>query len=54
MPSLRDSLWYSDGTKLNYYYRDAKGERRTLFMYVVMDTYSEVFLGYRKPINIVY
>lgn len=46
LPSLRDSLWYSDGTKLNYYYRDEEGKLQTIQVYEVFDTYSEVFLGY--------
>lgn len=29
LPSRRDSLWYGDGTKLNLYYRDEKGNVRT-------------------------
>lgn len=46
LPSLRDSLWYSDGTKLNYYYQDENGKMQTCQVYEVFDTYSEVFLGY--------
>lgn len=46
MPSMRDSLWYSDGTKLNYYYIDDNGNVATCQVYMVMDTFSEVFLGY--------
>lgn len=50
LPTMRDSLWYSDGTKLNYYYQyqDAEGKIQigTLQVYEVMDAYSEVFLGY--------
>ena len=45
-PSCRDALWYSDGTKLNFYYMDEKGDTRTCQVYEVMDAYSEVFLGY--------
>lgn len=45
-PSCRDALWYSDGTKLNLYYQDEKGNVRTCQVYEVMDAYSEVFLGY--------
>lgn len=45
-PSCRDALWYSDGTKLNFYYMDEKGNTRTCQVYEVMDAYSEVFLGY--------
>jgi len=50
MPTYRDSIWYSDGTKLNYYYQysDSEGKAQigTLQVYEVMDAYSEVFLGY--------
>lgn len=46
LPQMRDSLWYSDGTKLNLYYRDAKGKMCTTSVYEVMDAYSETFLGY--------
>ena len=46
MPQMRDSLWYSDGTKLNLYYRNDKGKMCTTSVYEVMDTYTEVLLGY--------
>ena len=46
LPQRRDSLWYGDGTKLNLYYRDEKGDMRTIQVYEVIDAYSEVFLGY--------
>lgn len=46
MPQMRDSLWYSDGTKLNLYYRNAEGRMCTTSVYEVFDAYSEVFLGY--------
>lgn len=46
MPSMRDSLWYSDGTKLNLYYQDENGKMQTMQVYEVMDAFSEVFLGY--------
>lgn len=46
LPTYRDSLWYSDGTKLNYYYQNADGKIATCNVYEVMDVYSEVFLGY--------
>lgn len=46
LPSMRDSLWYSDGTKLNYYYQDENGKMQTIQVYEVFDSYSEVFLGY--------
>lgn len=45
-PSMRDSLWYSDGTKLNLYYKNREGKMCTTSVYEVMDAYSEVFLGY--------
>ena len=45
-PSMRDSLWYSDGTKLNYYYIGEAGKIETCQVYEVMDAYSEVLLGY--------
>lgn len=46
MPQMRDSLWYSDGTKLNLYYKDSGGKMCTTSVYEVMDAYSEMFLGY--------
>jgi len=46
MPSMRDSLWYSDGTKLNYYYLTPEGKVDTVQVYEVMDAFSEVMLGY--------
>jgi len=46
LPNKRDSLWYGDGTKLNYFYRDENGKVATINVYEVMDVYSEVFLGY--------
>ncbi len=50
LPTMRDSLWYSDGTKLNYFYqtRDAQGrfQMKTTSVYEVMDVYSETMLGY--------
>jgi hypothetical protein len=49
MPSMRDSLWYSDGTKINLYYKAYEGNKlvvRTTQVYEVMDAYSEVLLGY--------
>ena len=33
LPGMRDSLWYSDGTKLNYYYQDEKGKTQTCQVY---------------------
>lgn len=46
LPSMRDSLWYSDGTKLNYFYLTEDGKIETTSVYEVMDAYSEVLLGY--------
>lgn len=46
LPTLRDTLWYSDGTKLNYYYRDEQGRVQTCNVYEVIDSYSEVLLGF--------
>jgi len=46
LPSMRDSLWYSDGTKLNYFYLNDEGKTETCSVYEVMDAYSEVLLGY--------
>lgn len=46
LPTMRDSLWYSDGTKLNYFYLNAEGKVSTINVYEVMDAYSEVLLGY--------
>lgn len=50
MPSVRDALWYGDGTKLNLYYKEATASGawtiRTTSVYEVIDAYSEVLLGY--------
>lgn len=51
LPSMPNALWYSDGTKINLYYRhyDERQKRwtaRTTDVYEVMDACSEVFLGY--------
>ncbi len=46
MPTMRDSLWFSDGTKLNLYYQNEEGKMATLSVYEVMDAYSNVLLGY--------
>lgn len=51
MPSVRDALWYSDGTKINMYYQDDKGKMKTINVYEVIDAYSEVFLGYHISEN---
>lgn len=49
MPTMRDSLWYGDGTKLNLYYKALEGGKtvvRTVQVYEVIDAYSETLLGY--------
>lgn len=45
LPSMRDSLWYSDGTKMNFYYLDSQGKISTESVYEIVDTFSEVLLG---------
>lgn len=45
LPTMRDSLWYSDGTKLNLYYLE-DGKVQTTSVYEVIDAYSEVFVGF--------
>lgn len=55
LPSMRDALWYADGTKLNLYYKayDEKGKLqvRTTQVYEVMDAFSETMLGYHISDN---
>lgn len=49
LPTLRDALWYGDGTKLNLFYktfRDGKYVAASLQVYEVIDASSEVLLGY--------
>ena len=49
MPTMRDSLWYGDGTKLNLFYKAVENGRtvvRTAAVYEVIDAYSETLLGY--------
>lgn len=49
MPTMRDSLWYGDGTKLNLFYKAVDGGKtvvRTVQVYEVIDAYSEMLLGY--------
>jgi len=50
LPSMRDALWYGDGTKLNLYYKEishtGKVSVRTTSVYEVIDAYSEALLGY--------
>lgn len=46
LPTMRDALWYGDGTKLNLYYRDEDGRVRTTSVYEVIDAATEVMLGF--------
>ncbi len=49
LPCMPNALWYSDGTKLNLYYKDYVGGKlvvKTTSVYEVCDAYSEVLLGY--------
>ena len=49
MPTMRDSLWYGDGTKLNLFYKAVENGKiviRTVSVYEVIDAYSETLLGY--------
>lgn len=49
MPSMRDSLWYGDGTKLNLFYKAYEGGKlvvKTAFVYEVADAMKDVLLGY--------
>lgn len=51
LPSMPNALWYSDGTRLNLYYKvyDEKQHRmvaRATDVYEVMDACTETFLGY--------
>ena len=46
LPTMRDALWYGDGTKINLYYRDEDGKVRTTCVYEVIDAATEVFLGF--------
>lgn len=46
LPQMRDALWYSDGTKLNLYYKNADNKMCTTSVYEVMDAYSETLIGY--------
>lgn len=43
--SCANALWYGDGTKINLYYRDENGRQAKLWVYEVMDDYSEAFIG---------
>jgi hypothetical protein len=45
LPTLRDALWYSDGTKLNFF--DSTGKLKASWtVYEVIDVYSEALLRY--------
>lgn len=46
LPTMRDSIWYGDGTKLNLYYLNEENKISTCSVYEVIDAYSECFLGY--------
>ena len=49
MPTMRDSLWYGDGTKLNLFYKAYEGGKlvvKTAFVYEVADAMKDVLLGY--------
>lgn len=48
LPTLRDALWYGDGTKLNLFYKtyvDGKYRMASLYVFEVIDAASEIFLG---------
>lgn len=46
-PSCANAKWESDGSKLNLFYQDGAGKiRADLTVYVVMDVYSQVILGW--------
>jgi hypothetical protein len=46
LPTMRDSIWYGDGTKMNFYYLDSEGKMATTSVYEVIDVYSECLLGH--------
>ncbi len=46
LPTLRDSLWFSDGTKMNYFYQNSDGKMETCEVYEIIDSFSECLLGY--------
>lgn len=49
MPTMRDSLWYGDGTKHNLFYKAVENGKtvvRSASVYEVIDAYSETLLGY--------
>ena len=46
MPTMRDSLWYGDGTKLNLFCKAVENGKtvvRSASVYEVIDAYSETF-----------
>ncbi len=45
LPEKRDSLWYSDGTKLNYFDKEGK-LKASWTVYEISDAYSECLLGF--------
>lgn len=46
-PMYRDSLWCSDGTKLNFFYRDDEGKVSAAQQcYLVVDVFSEAIIGW--------
>ncbi len=48
MPSMRDSLWYGDGTKLNLFYKEYEGGKlvvKTAYVYEVADAMNDTLLG---------
>lgn len=48
LPTMPNSLWYGDGTRLNLFYKtyvDGRYQIATLNVYEIMDAASEVFLG---------
>ncbi|WP_188556446.1 hypothetical protein [Hymenobacter glacieicola] len=45
-PTFRDALWVVDGTKVNYYYRTAKGVAAKLQVIAVIDAHSDYWLGW--------
>ena len=49
MPTMRDSLWYGDGTKLNLFYKAYEGGKlvvKTAYVYEVIDAFNDTLLGY--------
>jgi hypothetical protein len=45
-PGFRDALWVVDGTKVNYYYKTAKGVAAKLQVIAVIDAHSDYWLGW--------